>query len=115
MGYRSDVAIALTQKAAAWLKAKLNKEKDKEKRYLFDHADSHDALEVSGQELWRWSNVKWYKGYTEVDYVTDFLNSLDEDDYLCIIVGEATCDVEMSGNFWQNAFGLDVVTSIVVG
>ena len=113
MGYRSDVAVALSKKAAARLKAKLKATKDKDKRYLFDHVDAHDTSESTGQELWLRRNVKWYKGYTEVDFVTGFLNSLDEDDYLCIIVGEATCDVEITGNFWQNAFGLDVATSIV--
>ena len=113
MGYYSDVAIAMTKKAAALLKAKLTATQGAEKRNLFDHPAQHTIDETTGEELWRWNYVKWYDGYPAVDFVTGFLRELDDEDFVFIRVGEDVGDIERYGCFWQNAFGLDVVTSIV--
>ncbi len=112
MGYYSDVAIALTKKAAALLKAKLTATQDAEK-YLFDHPALHNIDDATGEELWRWNYVKWYDSYPDVDFVTGFLRELDDEDFLFIRVGEDVGDIERYGCFWENAFGLDVATSIV--
>ena len=113
MGYRSDVAVALSKNGAAHLKSKLASMTDNDKRFLFDHPDCHEVDDETGAELWRWNYIKWYEEYPEVDAVTDFLNELEEEDFLFIRVGESYDDIERRGCFWDNAFGLDVETSIV--
>ncbi len=112
MGYRSDVGLALCKEAAAILKSMLKEAKVNE-RYLFDHADHHDVDDDSGDELWRWESVKWYDGYPEVDFVTNFLHELDPSSYLLVRVGEQYDDIELGGDYWTNAFGLDVARNIV--
>ena len=113
MGYRSDVAIALASEAIALLKEKLEATKDADKRYLFDNPDHHATDNDTGDELFRWNQVKWYDGYPEVDFVSRFLRELDSSSYLFVRVGEQYDDIELCGDYWTNAFGLDVATSIV--
>ena len=112
MGYRSDVAIALSKEAAALLKARLEAATPDE-RYLLDNADLHDTDEESGDELWRWHYVKFYEEFREVAFINNFLQELDPSNYLFIRVGETYDDIEIRGDYWLNAFNLDVATSIV--
>ena len=112
MGYRSEVAVTLSKKAAVRLKAKL-KATSSDERYLLDHADSHSIDESTGQELYRWNYVKWYPEYKEVSFIGSFLEELNDGDYLFLRIGENFGDVERSGEFFENIFGLDVSTSIV--
>ncbi len=112
MGYRSDVAVALSKKAAARLNARL-KAANSEERYLLDKADSHSIDKSTGQELYRWNYVKWYPEFKEVSFITSFLEEVDDSDYLFLRVGEDIGDVERSGEFYENVFGLDVACSIV--
>ena len=113
MGYRSDVAIALASEAVELLKEKLVLTKDADKRYLFDHPDHHAIDNDTGDELFRWNQVKWYSDYPEVDFVTRFLHELDPSSYLFVRVSELYDDIELGGDYWTNAFGLDVSTNIV--
>ena len=113
MGYRSDVAIALSKEAAALLKARLEAATPDE-RYLLDNADLHDTDEESGDELWRWHYVKWYEEFAEVAFIDNVLKELSDDDYLFIRLGENYDDVEIRGDFWGNVFELGVSTAITM-
>ena len=112
MGYRSDVAIALSKEAAALLKKRLEAATADE-RYLLDNADLHNVDKESGDELWRWHYVKFYEEFREVAFINSFLQELDPSNFMFIRVGETYDDIEINGDYWLNAFGLDVATTIV--
>ena len=113
MGYYSSVGIALSKNAASCLMKKAQRITEQTERYLYDHPDRHEIDKESGDELWLWSSVKWYDGYPEVDLFMNFLNEIDEDDFVFIRVGESYDDIERRGCYWDNVYGLDVETSIV--
>ena len=109
MGYRSDVAIALSKEAAALLKARLETATPDE-RDLIDNPDRYEVDSKTEEALWRWHFVKWYE-FTEVAFINNFLNELSDDDYLFLRLGESY-DVEIRGDFWGNVFELGVSTAI---
>ena len=110
MGYRSDVAIAMTKKAAELLKTKLA-EATPDQRYLLDNPDLYEVDSKTEEALWRWHYVKWYEESDEVAYIDNFHKELNDDDYLFIRLGESY-DVEIRGDFWGNVFELGVSTAI---
>ncbi len=67
----------------------------------------------SSDELWLWNSVKWYDGYPEVDLFMNFLNEINDDDFVFIRVGESYDDIDRRGCYWDNAYGLDLETNIV--
>ena len=113
MEYRSDVAIAMTKKAAELLKTKLA-EATPDQRYLLDNPDLYEVDSKTEEALWRWHYVKWYEEFDEVAFIDNFLKELSNDDYLFIRLGENYDDVELRGDFWGNVFELGVSTSITM-
>ena len=111
MGYRSDVALALSKDAAALLKKRLEAATPDE-RDLIDTPDLYEVDSKTEEALWRWHDTKWYPEFVEVAFVNAFLENLDDDDYLFIRLGENYDDVEIRGDFWGNVFELGVSTSI---
>ena len=113
MGYRSDVAIAMTKKAAELLKTKLA-EATPDQRYLLDNPDLYEVDSKTEEALWRWHYVKWYEEFAEVAFIDNVLKELSDDDYLFIRLGENYDDIELRGDFWGNVFELGVSTSITM-
>ena len=111
MGYRSDVAIAMTKKAAELLKTKLA-EATPDQRYLLDNPDLYEVDSKTEEALWRWHYVKWYEEFAEVAFIDNVLKELSDDDYLFIRLGENYDDIELRGDFWGNVFELGVSTAI---
>ena len=111
MGYRSDVAIAMTKKAAELLKTKLA-EATPDQRYLLDNPDLYEVDSKTEEALWRWHYVKWYEEFDEVAFIDNYLKELSIDDYLFIRLGENYDDIELRGDFWGNVFELGVSTAI---
>lgn len=114
MGYRSEVAFVLSNKASNLLIEKLDtlsKEEKKDVQSLLEHFDEHHVHE-SGAELYYWTWIKWYPEYIAVSVIEDFLRSLEEEDFYFIRLGEELGDIEQFGYFYDNPFELHVNCSI---
>lgn len=102
MGYRSEVAIALTDDATRLLKAIEEHEvfggllTDAEGTYpkhLDPEADNHCKL--------YWSYIKWYEGYNDIDTLNNFMNGIPDEDYLFVRSGEELEDNEYNGEYYD--------------
>ena len=91
MGYRSRVAISLSDAAVETIKSAIKL--DKNLRELVN--DSEEPTLDHGRIYF--SDIKWYEGYPEIDAMENFLSQLDEEDYGFIRIGEDYEDVEEKG------------------
>lgn len=123
MGYYSDAGLALTQRACKTLSAKLADPKLEprtvnEVKLLLEHADQHYRDAESGAEVWKWDSIKWYSGeprwYPEIHFLENLMETLDEQDYRFIRVGEDYDDTEVRGYFSENPFDLELKRGIAI-
>lgn len=113
MGYCSDVSFVLTGKATEKMKEEISKVKELEiaekiKEFVYNQI-SHSADEESGCEMWEWTCIKWNDYFSEVEFINNFLNTLDEDEYYFLRLGENNEDYEIRGDFLDNPFKIDIV------
>ena len=117
MGYRSDVGITISKNGVAALKTALaDKHLDAELREkineLLSYREMH-LIDPSGTELWVWSDIKWYDfDFTEIAWLMKLLETLDEDAYYYIRLGEDNDDTEIRGAFRDNPFCMGLVRQI---
>lgn len=120
MGYRSDVRIRLTKKDFVRLVEEFDKELIQTKKLewnLFEHLDVYKKEEdyeyyeyskfhddyITRKEdcvYFGWNCVKWYDGYTDVDFINDFIFNCEQ--YAFIRIGES-----MEGDIDSRAEGFD--------
>jgi hypothetical protein len=106
MGYRSEVAIALTSEAAKKLLV-LQDFCPELKQLISDAEDTihfdKKSIDQGHDTKFYWSHVKWYDSYTEIQQMETFLyNLLDGDDFLLLRIGEETDDMESQGHYWES-------------
>ena len=91
MGYRSEVAVRLSEQAAEVVKifCKL----DKRINQLVNDADISDLQ--SGCLQWSW--IKWYDGYEDIDAFNAMLDQIGSEDYGLIRLGEEIEDIDYQG------------------
>lgn len=101
MGYRSDVVIAVANKAmSSDLKEALIEVFVEQKR-------------ESSYTVYRAEWIKWYAGlYSEVDKIENLLSALDDEDYGFIRVGEDYTDIDLFGHPFE--YGLYVNVNIEI-
>jgi hypothetical protein len=58
------------------------------------------------------SHLKWYPDFDDVSFFKSFMETLDDNDYLFIRLGESDDDSEIEGSFWGNPFGMCMLRSI---
>lgn len=113
MGYYSDVALVLSAHATAKLLTYMkNKPQNNININLINHPEKH-LKDSSGEELFYWESVKWYEDFPEVQWIEKFINSLKQDEYLFIRVGEFIDDVEELGTFYSNPFDVRFSRQII--
>lgn len=116
MGYRSEIALCLSDKAVRELKKRLaalgGTEEEADIRSLFTGSDVHHTDQETGDSLWVWSWVKWYDEFPEVRFVRSLLADMDEEDFLFVRVGEEYADLEHQGLMWDNAFDVNILREI---
>jgi len=103
MGYRSEVALALTDDATRLLKAI-------EEHYDFGGLlrDSegtypgHLNLEAENECKLYWGHVKWYEGYDGISELAEFMNGIPTEDFLFVRSGEELDDNEFNGDFYDS-------------
>lgn len=118
MGYRSDVALALSPNGVTAVHATLQDTRLSEDvrtafACLLGSAYEHRKDEHTGAACLCWVWIKWYPEYTGVALMESLLTSLPADDYLFIRLGEDVTDTEIVGDYYNNPFGLDMRRTIV--
>ena len=116
MGYRSDVALALSKEAVRKLNmaiANADNEKSKAASQLLANPDKHLCDMDTGAELWSWKELKWCADYPDVAFIENFMDNIAEDDnYRFIRIGEDWDDAELEGYFLDNPFALHLCREI---
>lgn len=115
MGYRSDVALCLTQNGVSTLSKKLDNSNAETKNLvtdLMEYPREHFKDADTGSEIWYWDMVKWYSEYPDVSFIENLISELDYTEYLFIRMGEDTDDNEIQGSYWDNPFGLHLSRTI---
>ena len=121
MGYRSEVGLCLTAPAHAKLEDGLlhlpngggttSAEEAKLIRDFFQIAYLKKD-DTDGAIAYYWDSLKWYSDYPDVRFVENFLDSLDEEEYYLIRLGESDGDTEIKGGFWDNPFQMGIARGI---
>ena len=103
MGYRSEVAVALTDDATTLLKAI---EEHYDFNGLLDDAEGnypkHLDPKADNECKLYWGYIKWYDGYPGVDALTQFMNGIPAEDFLFVRSGEELDDNEYNGDFYDS-------------
>ena len=118
MGYRSDVVLAVGKEIVPHFMAALSRNEGASKM-VFDPAYRDDLIkdyQGEGNMLIRWSGVKWYEGYEDIDAIQAFINNPGDfgpetvgdagasvwDCFKFVRIGEEPNDIETDGGgFWD--------------
>ena len=107
MGYRSEVLLALSPKAAVLLSTYIARGGAIAELLSEESCDTIDK-EEDGQVTYHWNGIKWYESYPEIAAVQEFMSRLEEenmdDEYRFVRVGEDTDDNEVRG--WGFEIGI---------
>lgn len=105
MGYRSEVALAVSAEARPHFMAKLAG-CEKARQLVFDHSDDLDTnFRGKGGLLVTWEYLKWYPSYEEIKCIESFMDDMDhgmvgvlaDEEYRFCRIGENTDDLEERG------------------
>jgi hypothetical protein len=101
MGYRSQVILALTPKAAALFSTV--RTRGGPVAALIEDADTGDHND--GVESYSWDHVKWYESYECIGAIEAFMGRLDDEDmdeeYRFVRTGEDEDDNETRGHGFE--------------
>lgn len=100
MGYRSQVAI-VTKNTVEW-------PEDVEK--VLDEMGMVDT--ISDTKYFYSSYLKWYEEYADVQLVIKWLETLDDEDYAFLRIGEDSADIEEHGTPWKFGLGWSIRLSL---
>lgn len=112
MGYRSDVCIALTDSAARLVKTIMNHLPEGHAALDLANQDSGTFIDITPKDITNpdfdcdskiyFEHVKWYEGYDCVSFFEEMIQSLDEEDYLIVRIGEDQNDIEQTGSYYDS-------------
>jgi|TARA_Y100000287_G_scaffold185914_2_gene190731 hypothetical protein len=101
MGYRSDVALAITPARAVLLKELVKK--DDNLAELINDADTNlawdDPKSSTEAVKFLWTHIKWYDCNPDIQAIDNFLANSDDDEYLLLRVGEEEADITREGYY----------------
>ena len=109
MGYRSDVALAMSREDHARLVQSCVPPGDLDALLFLtpeDEGDNEDAV------LLHWESVKWYDDDPLIVKIAAFISDLDEETFGFVRVGEEFDDTETIGCPWT--FGISVCRRIEI-
>jgi hypothetical protein len=108
MGYRSEVALAISKELMPHFLTVFAKCPEARTMVFKDHDKMDENYDGEGTFFVHWDNVKWYDSYPEVKAVENFLDDCELDDfddiecsynhYRFVRLGEEPNDVEIRGD-----------------
>ncbi len=98
MGYCSDVALCVSDKVSI----PDNVQKD------MNQLGFHQVAQYKGCKLFILYSVKWYPESSWIHYISDFIDSLEDEEYRFLRIGEDMDDTESRGGFYGNPFNLGI-------
>ena len=115
MGYYSDVTLILRADAAAKLQKAIadGSEDATEAKAFIDGAD-YCRRAADGAVMYQWANVKWYSDFPEIGFIERFMQGMSAKGYYFIRIGEDYDDIEVSGAFDAEPFGVSLVRQVSV-
>ncbi len=117
MGYYSEVGLVLTANGSDKLTLALASTKDdttrRELEDLLRYADQRIAAPL-GEHAWYWNGIKWYSEFREITWLESLLQTLADEDYYFIRIGEDNDDIVVAGGYWENPFGMELNRSILL-
>ena len=79
MGYRSEVALAVSKKAMPHFLSVMAKEPEV-RAMVFKHHDTlREDYDGEGTLFVAWSSIKWYDSFPEIQAINDFVQELESD------------------------------------
>ena len=107
MGYYSEVALVLAPSAVNKLKQAVAKVDEKSEKLNFVNYPDKHLTDYDGNELYYWESVKWYEDFPETQFMEEFMDSLDPEEYRFLRVGESEGDTDEGGGiFYNHNFGV---------
>lgn len=105
VGYRSNVALALTSDAAMVLMTLC--EHEPELRSLVADADEQIGWDQppGADEVVKlmWQDIKWYSGHhTDINMLEAFMHNTEAIEWYFLRIGEEPDDVQTEGEFWES-------------
>ena len=113
MGYRSEVALAVTTDAATLLKILSKHNKDLEEileEGITIEEWREDYIRQGHTIVFEWGDIKWYTDAPGVKQLEDFMIMTDETEWRFARVGESADDSVIDGQFYDS--GLYISRSI---
>ena len=107
MGYYSDVALCLTKNGMDQLKSALiQAERNNPENFaaikMLIAGEPSKIDEGTGAVVFLWEGEKWYAEFDEVAFVAKLMDSLPDQDFLFIRLGEDYDDIETRGSYQCN-------------
>ena len=102
MGYRSEVALALTDDAVRLLEAIA--EENQEVKQLIDDAGANTISENEEDKggILHWDYIKWYDSYQEIFIIEKLLQTIPDEDFMFIRLGEESDDNVQEGAYYES-------------
>ena len=120
MGYYSDVAVCLTKNGMDQLKIALSEaERNNPDNFaaikMLIGGEPSKIDEGSGSAVFLWEGEKWYDEFDEIAFVTKVMDSLSDEDFLFIRLGEDYDDIETRGSYRCNPQLVRITREIAAG
>ena len=118
MGYRSDVVLAVGKEIVPHFMAALSRNEEASKM-VFKHADDLiKDYQGEGNMLIRWSGIKWYETYEDINALQAFINDPSDfgpetvgdegtavwDCFKFVRIGEEPDDIQMEGGGFYDIY-----------
>ena len=111
MGYCYDVALTLDQAANKKLLDKLKTASD-DLNEMFGEACDHRGVDPKSKVvLYHWSYSKWDD--TETEFIDSFIDTIKENQYRYIRLGETSGDLEITGDLEDDPFDARIDCKII--
>ena len=107
MGYYSDVALVLSPVAVKAFDKHI--EEDNGIKSLLDIATT--TKDKDGCRVYYWNGIKWYNSQ-RIDNLEEWLNTINEHEFIFHIIGEDLEDASTQGLFWDNPFDCRITRCI---
>ena len=116
MGYYSKVVIGFSEEANQKFQKELDILKVDEKlkdlyQKVKDLLERHaEKSRYNAAYIYEWDGIKWEDQFPEIEWIQNFINSLEMEDFKFLRIGEDVGDIEFYG--WNDEANFEPVTDV---